>query len=215
MSDLENIPTPPTEKDRPAEDMQYEEHVSETKEHKGESSGHASSQMIKLIQEEEKKHKREDEHLIKILLEFIKKDANQTVIDLVNKLLERNVPAPFIIAILSLAYPDLINKLTTKEQQQSLTEVVAHEILKKWYLELVEVSKIFAHRILTHIGQENDKADEHIKNLLRFVIIDFYNNHNIQPDDENVTRYIDEVFSNLVNVLNTFIKSQKKLDTKP
>ena len=214
MPDIENMPTPPSERDRPNEDVQFEEKISETKEHKGQSVGDSSSQAIKLIQEEEKKHKKEDDHLIKILVNFIKKDTNPEVIELVNKLLERNVPAPFIVAMLSLAFPDLINALSYKDTHFNYKGSEPNEILKEWYIQLIEVSKTYAHRILPHIGSENNNADEHVKNMLRFVIIDFYNKQNIQPESNHIAEYVDEVFNNLVSGIDNFLKNQKKLAEK-
>jgi len=61
-----------------------------------------NAQFIAALQQQEKKQKGKDDALFQILLKWIKKNQNRGIMLLVAKLIEFNVPAGFILALLLL-----------------------------------------------------------------------------------------------------------------
>jgi len=62
---------------------------------------------IKAIRKQEKKQKKKEQELIDILLKFIKKSHKQNLVLLISRVLEKNIPANFILAIVILGNEDI------------------------------------------------------------------------------------------------------------
>jgi hypothetical protein len=71
----------------------------------------AAAAQIQAIRASEQKQKKKEDQLIKILLKFIQSSQHGTsedqIIELVSKLLGKNLPAAFILSLILLAYPDI------------------------------------------------------------------------------------------------------------
>jgi hypothetical protein len=211
MSDLENIPTPPDNRDSLSEDIQFNEQTTETRESKGEGGIPSSTHQVKAIQKEEAQYRKNDERLIKVLLLFIKQGNDDILIALINALLERNVPAPFIVGCVSLMYEEVINAMSESEQVSRYEGEDIQEILSRWYQDLTEICRRYPERILPMISHDNYKADEYIKKLLQYVIVALYNKHNIAPNEDQITGYVDTFFEKLIADVDLAIKSTKSL----
>ena len=62
---------------------------------------------IKAIQKQEKKQKKKEQDLVEILLKFIRKSHKQNLVLLISRVLEKNIPANFILAVALLGNEDI------------------------------------------------------------------------------------------------------------
>jgi len=80
---------------------------------------------IQAIRKEEKKRKKKEDELIKILLKFIKSSDKKDLVLLISRVLERNVPANFILAIILLGNEEIQREigeyLSLKSGQQGMS----------------------------------------------------------------------------------------------
>lgn len=86
----------------------------------------AAAAHIQAIRKEEKKRKKKEDELIKILLKFIKSSDKKDLVLLISRVLERNVPANFILAIILLGNEEIQREigeyLSLKPGQQGTPE---------------------------------------------------------------------------------------------
>jgi hypothetical protein len=61
-----------------------------------------ASQQIKAIKKEEKKQKKKEDELLRILLRFVKHSHKRDLVLLISRVLEQNVPANFVLALILL-----------------------------------------------------------------------------------------------------------------
>lgn len=62
---------------------------------------------IAAAQKEEKKQKKKEEELLKILLRFIKKSQKKDLVLLISRVLEQNIPANFVLAVILLGNEEI------------------------------------------------------------------------------------------------------------
>lgn len=67
----------------------------------------AAAAQIKAIKKEEGKQKKKEDELLKILLKFIKSTHKTTLVLLISRVLEQNVPANFVLAMVLLGNPEI------------------------------------------------------------------------------------------------------------
>lgn len=67
----------------------------------------AAAAQIAAIQKEEGKQKKKEDELLKILLKFIKTSQKKELVLLISRVLEQNIPANFILAIILLGNEDI------------------------------------------------------------------------------------------------------------
>lgn len=67
----------------------------------------AAAAQIAAIKKEEGKQKKKEEELLKFLLKFVKTSSKKELVLLVSRVLEQNIPANFIIAMIILTNPEI------------------------------------------------------------------------------------------------------------
>ena len=67
----------------------------------------AAAAQIAAIKKEEGKQKKKEEELLKILLKFVKTSSKTDLVLLISRVLEQNIPANFILAIIVLSNPEI------------------------------------------------------------------------------------------------------------
>lgn len=67
----------------------------------------AAAAQIKAIKKEEGKQKKKEDELLKILLQFIKSTHKSTLVLLISRVLEQNIPANFVLAMVLLGNPEI------------------------------------------------------------------------------------------------------------
>ena len=73
----------------------------------------AAQAQIAAIRKEEKKHKKKEQDLLKILLQFVKTSRKHTLVLLISRCLEQNLPANFILSIVLLSNPEIQQAMGT------------------------------------------------------------------------------------------------------
>lgn len=71
----------------------------------------AAAAQLRALQKQEQKQKKSEDELVKILLKFIQTGKKKDVLLLVSRLLEMNVPAAFIVALLLISNRDMQEQL--------------------------------------------------------------------------------------------------------
>ena len=81
----------------------------------------AAAAQIKALQASEQRQKKNEDELIKILIKFIKSGQKKELLALILKLLDRNIPAVFILSLILIANKDVQNdmKIVLMPQDQS------------------------------------------------------------------------------------------------
>lgn len=85
------------------------------------AAGRRAQQAIAQLQKDEKKAKKKEKSLTYLLDQFIKKNQQRDLLNLIVKLLEQNIPVPFILAILSLYFTELRTILLEEAQEDTST----------------------------------------------------------------------------------------------
>lgn len=67
----------------------------------------AASAQIAAIKKEESKQKQKEDELLKILIKFVKTSHKQELVLLISRVLEQNIPANFVLAIILLGNEDI------------------------------------------------------------------------------------------------------------
>ena len=67
----------------------------------------AATAQIALIKKEEGKQKKKEEELLKILLKFVKNSSKKELVLLISRVLEQNIPANFILAVIILGNEEI------------------------------------------------------------------------------------------------------------
>src|SRR3989338_7421407 len=67
----------------------------------------AAAAQIAAIKKEEKRRKQKEEELLKILLKFVKTSHKKDLVLLISRVLEQNIPANFILAIILLGNEEI------------------------------------------------------------------------------------------------------------
>ena len=67
----------------------------------------AAAAQIALIKKEEGKQKKKEEELLKILLKFVKNSSKKELVLLISRVLEQNIPANFILAVIILGNEEI------------------------------------------------------------------------------------------------------------
>lgn len=71
----------------------------------------AAAAQIAAIRKEEGKQKKKEEELLKILLKFVKNSSKKELVLLISRVLEQNIPANFILAIILLGNDEILKEV--------------------------------------------------------------------------------------------------------
>lgn len=81
-----------------------------------------NGQFVAAMQRDEKKKKKKEDALAQIILAFIKANKNSGLMVIVSELLEQNIPASFILAIIVLGNPEIRTAIDQHEKEQLALE---------------------------------------------------------------------------------------------
>lgn len=91
----------------------------------------ANAAQIKAIQAGEQKQKQKEDKLVKILLKFIRTSRKNTLVLLISRVLEENVPAAFVLSLILLGNEDIQKEtgitLSLHDENVANTERIAEE----------------------------------------------------------------------------------------
>ncbi len=148
-----------------------------------------SQQQIKQIAKEEKKARKRDDRVAKTILQFLSDDRYSHLFQLIARLVARDCPSVFIVAILSLIHAGSRETIEEYIAEQKLViekpknpaelkksglppEVSAEMLL--WTTRLELVLSVDAVKILSKLMVDEGNIDGSVLQLTTFVIVDFF-----------------------------------------
>lgn len=158
-----------------------------------------SAKASKAIAAHQAAQKAQEDKLAKILMRYMKNPAKADIVFLVIKLLQENVPGAFILAVLSLADPDLEKELREsfereKTEEKSLANFtgeafVPEEIkleLSAWANAILKAGLMLPGKTLQNVLTPEFKLKSLVLDLLQFALEEFLEHHGIEFSEERL-----------------------------
>lgn len=152
----------------------------------------AAAAAMKAIQREEKRSKKRDDRVAKTILQFLNDDRYAHLFVLISRLVARDCPSVFILAVLSLIHGDaqtVIQDYLTEQGQKTSKETVdestqllpsgsldvhANRALVEWITRLQMVLSLETQPILVKIMVDEESVDGTVLQLATFVLQEFF-----------------------------------------
>src|SRR3989338_358230 len=152
----------------------------------------AAAAGMKAIQREEKKSKKRDARVAKTIIQFLNDDRYTHLFVLISRLVARDCPSIFILAILSLINDECLNVVQEylKETEGETPEDAVHEdtqlattgsldpkangILVEWITRMQLVLALDPEKILTRLMVDEHNIDGTVLQLTTFVLEEFF-----------------------------------------
>ncbi len=152
----------------------------------------AAAAAMKAIQKEEKRSKKRDDRVAKTIIQFLNDDKYAHLFVLISRLVARDCPSVFILAILSLIHgeaqgviQDYLTELgqkTSKETVDEKTQLIpggnldaqANRALVEWITRLQMVLSLETQSILVRIMLDEQNIDGTVLQLTTFVLQEFF-----------------------------------------
>ncbi len=162
----------------------------------------AAAKAMQQIQREEKRAKKRDDQVAKAIVQFLGQDEHSHLFLLVSRLVARDCPSIFILAILSLISEqcriavdeyarehnievDLSGEKDLALTSSALTEEMNHALLF-WISRLQVTLSMDAKRILEKLLLDNENIDGTVLQLTTFVLQEFFAEHERSIDFEKL-----------------------------
>jgi hypothetical protein len=186
---------------------------------------------LKALQKQEKKQKKTEDELIKILIKFIKTGKRKDVLLLVTRLLEMNVPAGFIVSVLLISNPDIQQELGVKLLPAGETEkevkkntnlpdlYIGGEVLPlktkiailNWINEITKRVNEKPHRCIKTLLDEKDKVQLTAIQLGAFCLRDFLNQQQVTQEYDQLKDFVSFILSDIISKAAEDLKHRKEL----
>ncbi|MBI3331533.1 hypothetical protein HYZ99_01070 [Candidatus Peregrinibacteria bacterium] len=152
----------------------------------------AAAAGMKAIQREEKKSKKRDSRVAKTIIQFLNDDRYTHLFVLISRLVARDCPSIFILAILSLINDECLNVVqeylketggkTSKETVDEDTQLAttgsidpqANAVLVEWITRMQMVMALEPQQILTRLMIDEHNIDGTVLQLTTFVLEEFF-----------------------------------------
>lgn len=183
----------------------------------------AASAQIKAIKKEEKKAKKKEYDLLKILLKFVKTSHKTDLTLLISRVLEINVPANFILAVILLGNKEIqeeVGKMlmlnAPASDEKALTffgkdETLPLKIkieLDNWIKDMLAQAEEYPQKMIkTAYKTEFDEQPALIE-LLAFVVSDFLINHNLPEPKAKIGEFAKFILKGIL------AKTEESLDQR-
>lgn len=176
---------------------------------------------VKAMRQQEGKQRDKDNKLVAILMKFVKGNSNQALVDLIVRLLNENVPASFILAIILLGNDEIQKDLGIvfalpegfRESQQKLLKTSRQNnndnedddeeeefylnierkvILKMWTESIINASLENPYKIIRTVKDFEGNTKSTAIQLVAFIIRDFFEKKSTLPIDFEQIRFFAE-----------------------
>lgn len=152
----------------------------------------AAAAAMKAIQKEEKRSKKRDDKVAKTIIQFLNDDRYAHLFVLISRLVGRDCPSVFILALLSLIHTDAqsviqeylkeLGQKTSKEAVDENTQLIpggnldsqANRALFEWITRLQMVLSLETQRVLSKIMLDEENIDGTVLQLTTFVLQEFF-----------------------------------------
>lgn len=188
----------------------------------------AAAAQLKAAQAQEQKQKQKEDELVKILLKFIQSGQKRSLMLLVARLLEQNVPASFIVAILLISNESIQEDLNIKllpgpEQTQSNTKLPEVYIgatvlplkikiaMDHWAQQIYHLGREHAERVLTTVIDGNGAIKLAVVQLTTFSLKDFLNEKGIEVEYEAIRGFTELMLEKILTRIHSVLNTTKRL----
>jgi hypothetical protein len=183
-----------------------------------ENSKKASSQ-AKRDKKQEIKQKKEEDQLIKVIIQFLQNSQYSGFFILISKVGLNNVPSDFLLAILSLIHKEsfyVVNgsKIEFKQPPKQKSEFPKDItiLLSQWQKLVFSVASSKPHKVLETILDHDWKTDESLIQLMSFIIREFFKYKKFSVPFENINNFSKVFLENISLELEKQINKQKTLN---
>ena len=163
-----------------------------------------SAKAAKAISGHQAAQKAQEDKLAKILMRYMKDAGKSDIVFLVIKLLQENVPGTFILAVLSIADPDMEKELRASfdathevliEKQDSSLSTFAGEAfipeeikleLNAWGDAILKAGLLLPGKTLQNVLTPELKLKSLVLDLLQFALEEFLERHGIEFSEERI-----------------------------
>lgn len=158
-----------------------------------------SAKAAKAIAAHQVAQKAQEDKLAKILMRYMKDPAKADIVFLVIKLLQENVPGAFILAVLSIADPEMEKELRAsfesgKPEDSTLSnftgaDFVPEEIkleLNAWGDAIMKAGLLMPGKTLQNVLTPDYKLKSIVLDLLQFSLEEFLERHGIEFSEERI-----------------------------
>jgi len=191
----------------------------------------AVATQIKALKKGEQKQRRKEEKLIKILLKFVKTSKKQDIMLLIARLLERNVPAVFILSILILGNEEYFEdkdglqfllesqKLQNESDGASLAFFDEDRVLPlklkikidAWMKNIFSQSLEYPHRLLKTVFDNEGVLILPLIQLASFVLRDFLVANVQEADYTKLKEFCDFFLNGIIMEVRQKVEQTKEL----
>lgn len=191
----------------------------------------AAAAQLKALQKSEKKQKKSEDELIKILIKFIQGGKKKDILLLVSRLLEMNVPAGFIVSILTISNKDIQQELGIKllpggDIEEDIKETtnlpdlyIGGEILPikikiailNWINEIAKKVNENPHRVIKTVLDVDNNVQLTAIQLGSFCLRDFLQDEEVDHDYSQLKDFISFVLSDMIAKAAKDLKERKEI----
>jgi hypothetical protein len=168
----------------------------------------------------EQKKKKQDDVLIQIILQFLKNPKYSGFFLLLSRVLEKNVPSDFILALLSLIHKESADALNAKnlviKKSPTQTSQFPPEIakpLENWNTIIFSVASGEPHRVLETIVDHEWNIDNNLIQLFSLVLKEFFTFKKFETPFSQIKGFSETFFVNLSSGLEKQIQNQAVLQS--
>lgn len=201
----------------------------------------AASAQMAAIKKEEKKQKKPEDELIKILSHFIQTSHKRQLVLLISRVLEKNIPANFVIAIILLSNDELkpaVGKqfvLPAPETAEGESEVTPDEkalifftdddetvplqakiTLDNWVKTLLIQAEERPQKLLKNAYEYDEDKNKNITHplirLAAFIVEEFASQKHIETADLNLNEFAEFLLTGVLNKTQEGIDNRKNLE---
>ena len=194
----------------------------------------ANAGQIQLLQKAEKKQKKKEDDLIKILMRFLQSHQKTDIMLLVVKCLEENIPAVFILSLILLVSKEMQKEigvdLSVKDEmlgdenllrgstaivnfdpRQTVLPLKIKIALDLWGKNIYEVASTFPHKILKTALTLDHKIKLVVVKLTAFTLNDYLQQNKAESEYEKVKQFSEFMLDKIFKQIKKQIDNQKEL----
>ncbi|MBD3156254.1 hypothetical protein GF369_00340 [Candidatus Peregrinibacteria bacterium] len=191
----------------------------------------AAAAQIKALKKGEQKQRKKEEKLIKILLKFVKTSKKQDIMVLIARLLERNIPAVFILSIVVLGNEEFFDdtegakvlfegeKLRDESEGKTLAFFDRDRVLPlkvkikidAWMKNVLSQALEHPHRLLKTVYDEDEILILPLLQLVSFVLRDYLEKNDQEPEYERLKEFSDFFLNGVMKEVRQKLDKTKEL----
>jgi len=177
-----------------------------------------SSAQAKQDKKNEQKKKQKEQSLHKIIIQFLN-DPKYSLFSLyIARSLEKNIPAEFLLSLLSLIHKGSLKTLEsyhfkqrTPPKQDSPFPSSLSQPLQQWTSLIFSIGSTQPHKVLETILDENWELDTNLIHLMSIIIREFFVWKKFDASFQTIQSFSEVFLQNLSTTLESHIHNQKSI----